>query len=205
MAGVIAPVLLEGRGVRLEPLDRTHVEGLAAAAAEDRSTYGWTWVPDGPAAMAEYVTEALAQHAAGEQLPFAIRSSATGVVGSTRFLDIACWDDPTTPSVVEVGSTWLAASAQRTPINTAAKLLLLTHAFETWGVRRVSLKTDARNERSRAAILRIGARFEGVRRAHMPAVDGTVRDSAYYSITAEEWPAVRDGLEARLASTSPTA
>jgi RimJ/RimL family protein N-acetyltransferase len=206
MAGVIEPVVLEGRVVRLEPLSPDHVEGLAAAATEDRSTYGWTSVPDGPAAMAEYVTEALALHAAGEQVPFAIRRLATGaLVGSSRFLDIGCWEEPTTPSVVEVGSTWLAASAQRTPVNTEAKLLLLTHAFETWRVHRVSLKTDARNERSRAAIERIGARFEGIRRAHMPAVDGTIRDSAYFSITADEWPAVRAGLEARLASASPAA
>ena len=196
---MIEPVTLEGRVVRLEPLDRTHVDALAAAAAEDRSTYDFTRVPDSPAAMAEYVTEALAEQAAGNHLPFAIGAGGA-VVGSTRYLDIGCWDGPT-PTVVEIGSTWLAPSAQRSAVNTECKLLLLTHAFETWRVLRVTLKTDARNARSRAAIERIGGRFEGIRRAHMPATDGTVRDSAYYSITAEEWPEVKAGLERRLSAT----
>jgi RimJ/RimL family protein N-acetyltransferase len=202
MAPVIETVVLEGRAVRLEPLDRGHIEGLAAAAAEDRSTYRYTWVPDGLEGTATYVTEALALHAAGEQLPFAIRSKLTGeVLGATRFLDIACWDAPGRPTAVEVGGTWLAASVQRTSVNTESKLLLLTHAFEHWGTVRVSIKTDARNGRSRAAIERIGGRFEGVRRAHMKAADGGVRDTAWFSITAEEWPAVRAGLELRLSAT----
>jgi len=201
MAAVIEPVTLEGRVVRLEPLDRSHVDGLTTAAAEDRSTYGYTWVPDGRQGSAEYVTQALAEHAAGNHLPFAVRSLATGaVVGSTRFLDIGCWDGPS-PTVAEIGHTWYSASAQRTAVNTEAKHLLLTHAFETWGAVRVSLKTDARNARSRAAIERIGGRFEGVRRAHMKAADGGVRDTAYFSITAEEWPDVKAGLERRLSAT----
>jgi RimJ/RimL family protein N-acetyltransferase len=201
---VLEPVTLEGDVVRLEPLDRTHVEDLAAAGAEDRSTYGFTSVPDGRDEAARYVTEALAEQAAGNHLPFAIRSRTTGqVVGSTRFLDIGCWDG-TTPTVVEIGSTWLAASAQRSPINTECKLLLLTHAFEAWGTIRVTLKTDARNARSRAAIERIGGRYEGIRRAHMPASDGGVRDTAYFSIIAEEWPEVRAGLRQRLSATTTT-
>lgn len=198
---MIEPVVLTGRVVRLEPLEPAHVEALTAAAAEDRSTYGYTWVPADAAEMAEYVATALAEQAAGRHLPFAVRSLATGaVVGSTRFLDIECWDGPT-PTVVEIGSTWLAASAQRSAVNTEAKLLLLTHAFEVWGVVRVTLKTDARNARSRAAIERVGGRFEGVRRAHMPATDGGVRDTAYFSIVAEEWPDVRAGLVRRRSAT----
>jgi RimJ/RimL family protein N-acetyltransferase len=100
--------------------------------------------------------------------------------------------------VAGIGSTWLAASAQRTAVNTEAKLLMLTHAFDVWGVHRVTLKTDARNARSRSSIQRLGAVFEGVRRVHVPAADGTLRDTAYYSIVAAEWPAVRDGLLERV-------
>ncbi|MCU1375283.1 MAG: putative acetyltransferase, partial [Actinomycetia bacterium] len=200
---VLQPVVLEGAIVRLEPLTLAHVDGLAAAASEDRSTYALTAVPDGPAATAAYVAQALAEQAADAVLPFATCSAATGaVVGSTRFLDLAWWDGPH-PSVAEIGSTWLAASVQRTAVNTESKLLLLAHAFETWGSLRVSLKTDARNARSRAAIERIGGRFEGVRRVHMPAADGGIRDSAYYSITAAEWPDVKAALQQRL-SASPT-
>jgi RimJ/RimL family protein N-acetyltransferase len=152
--------------------------------------------------MAAYVHEAVAEQQAGSVLPFAIRWVGTGaLVGSTRFLDLACWDGAH-PSVAEIGNTWLAASAQRTGGNTEAKLLLLTHAFETWHALRVTLKTDARNARSRAAIERIGGRFEGVRRAHMPATDGGVRDTAYYSILATEWPDARAALERRLSATA---
>lgn len=198
---VLEPVTLVGRVVRLEPLDRSHVDAIATASAEDRSSYGYTWVPDGRAGAVEYVTQALAEHAAGNHLPFAVRSLASGnLVGSTRFLDIGCWDGDS-PTVAEIGHTWYAASAQRTAVNTDCKLLLLGHAFETWGAIRVSLKTDARNARSRAAIERIGGRFEGVRRAHMKAADGGVRDTAYYSITAAEWPDVKVGLERRLSAT----
>jgi RimJ/RimL family protein N-acetyltransferase len=198
---VIEPITLAGDVVRLEPLDRTHVDGLVEAAAEDRSSYAYTWVPDGRDEVVRYVTEALAEQAAGNHLPFAVRLQATGaLVGSTRFLDIGCWDG-TTPTVVEIGSTWLSASAQRSPVNTECKLLLLTQAFDTWGTIRVTLKTDARNTRSRAAIERIGGRYEGVRRAHMPATDGGVRDTAYFSIIAEEWPDVRAELRRRLSAT----
>ena len=122
----------------------------------------------------------------------------------TRFMNIDWWAWPAAadrsgPEAVEIGSTWLAAEAQRSPINTEAKLLMLTHAFETWGVLRVCLKTDARNDRSRRAIERIGASPEGILRNHMPAYDGGVRHSAFYSILADEWPAVREALTARLA------
>ena len=204
---MLPPIELTGRHVRLEPLSSAHVPGLVAAAAEDRSSNGWTSVPDGPEEAAEYVRSALAEQDGGRVLPFAVvRTGDDAVVGSTRFLDmevlgrpdVVLLDDERPPDAVEIGSTWYAASAQRTPLNTEAKLLLLGHAFDVWRVLRVTLKTDARNQRSRAAIERLGASFEGVRRAHTIASDGTVRDSAYFSIVSAEWPAVRNGLRRRL-------
>jgi RimJ/RimL family protein N-acetyltransferase len=153
----------------------------------------------------EYVDVALAEQARGVSLPFATRRVADGrIVGSTRFMTMERWVWPaphgrqTRPvgcvDVVEIGATWLAPDAQRTAINTRAKLLMLTHAFETWDARRATLKTDARNVRSRTAIERLGARLDGVLRAHMPAADGAVRDTAFYSILAGEWPSVKARL-----------
>jgi RimJ/RimL family protein N-acetyltransferase len=149
----------------------------------------------------------LAARAAGDQLPFATVRRVDGrVVGTTRFSDMLPWSWPTgspfqrqdRPDVAEIGHTWLAASAQRTGINTEAKFLMLRHAFEVWEVHVVRLRSDQRNARSRSAIERLGARFEGVRRADRPGADGTVRDSAFYSISVAEWPAVRDHLGALL-------
>lgn len=206
------PVTLEGRGVRLEPLTREHAAMLVAAAGESRETYGFTPVPADASAMRSYIDAALFDRDMGAGFPFATIDTRSGrLVGSTRFLDLEYWNPvgpgvtrrippspDADPSVAEIGYTWLAASAQRTHLNTAAKYLMLTHAFETWGVHRVSLKTDVRNERSRSAILRLGAQFEGIRRAQSPATDGPVRDAAYYSIIEAEWPEVKRGLEARL-------
>jgi len=143
----------------------------------------------------------LRQRAAGDRLPF-VTVWRGRVVGSTSFIEPRVWDWPAgsalqridRPDAVEIGSTWLAASAQRTRCNTEAKLLMLTHAFERWQVHAVSFKTDERNVRSRRAIERLGARFDGVRRADMPGADGTVRNSAHYSIVAAEWPAIRARL-----------
>jgi N-acetyltransferase len=208
-------VTLTGAVVRLVPLARGHAGSLLAAATQSRETFGFTQVPGDADGMVAYIDAALADQRAGSALPFAIVDRRDErVVGSTRFLDLDYWTDPPNwpagtptvrpdvlPTTAEVGSTWLAASAQRTAINTEAKLLMFTHAFETWGVLRVTLKTDARNARSRRAIERVGGRFEGIRRAHCRAVDGTVRDSAYYSILAEEWPKVRAGLRAMLAGS----
>jgi RimJ/RimL family protein N-acetyltransferase len=209
-----ATVTLEGSRVRLEPLTLDHVDALARAAAQSRDSYQFTRVPASHEEMAQYVESARADQAAGSALPFALRDLASDtVVGSTRFLDLDYWTGPLTwppgpgtprpgedPAVAEIGSTWLAASAQRTGCNREAKLLMLSHAFDTWGVLRVTLKTDARNARSRRAIKQIGGQFEGIRRAHVRAVDGTVRDSAYYSIVAAEWPRVRAALRAGLAA-----
>ena len=207
-ATVVTPVVLEGRWVRLEPLTVEHAAALLRAASGPRETYGLTLVPDTLAEAAAYIETALREEAARRSLPFATVDRATGrVVGSTRFLNIEYWTWPADnahqrgaerPDVVEIGATWLAAAAQRTPINTEAKLLMLTHAFDRWRVHRVSLMTDARNERSRTAILRLGARFDGVLRAARPASDGAIRDTAAFSILEAEWPAVRAKLEARL-------
>jgi N-acetyltransferase len=204
----LSPVVLRGRHVRLEPLTPGHAGALAAASSGPRETYGLTIVPAGEVGALRYIETALAEQEAGRSLPFATVATATGrVVGSTRFLNIEFWAWPPghalqrgedVPDVVEIGATWLAAQAQRTPINTEAKLLMLTHAFETWRVHRVSLMTDARNERSRRAILRLGARFDGVIRAQRTAVDGTIRDTAAFSILEEEWPTVKRQLQSRL-------
>ena len=198
-----APVVLAGRHVRLEPLTPAHAAGLAAAGAGNRSTFALTTVPDDETSAAAYVAALLADADAGSALPFATVLPDGEVVGATRFLDLQYW--PTgdgrgrdVPVVAEIGGTWLTPKVQRSAVNTEAKLLLLTHAFDTWRVRRVSLKTDARNARSRAAIERLGARFDGVLRAHMPAADGGLRDSAFYSVLDTEWPEVRAGLTSRL-------
>jgi RimJ/RimL family protein N-acetyltransferase len=205
-------VVLEGVRVRLEPLAPAHLPGLVAAAA-DRSTYGLAHVPAGPEQMAEYLAHARDEQAAGHHLPFATLDRVAGtVVGSTRFSELVPWRWPPgsahqrrdRPDVVEIGHTWLARAAQRTGINREAKLLMLTQAFEVWEVHAVKLRTDERNARSRAAIEGLGARFDGVLRADRPGADDTVRASAYYSITAEEWPGVRRGLVAALARPGST-
>jgi RimJ/RimL family protein N-acetyltransferase len=194
-----APVVLAGRHVRLEPLTPAHAAGLAAAGAGDRSSFALTTVPDGDISAAAYIAALLADADAGSALPFATALPDGEVVGATRFLDLQYWPigdgrGRDVPVVAEIGGTWLAPEVQRSAVNTEAKLLMLAHAFETWRVRRVSLKTDARNARSRAAIERLGARFDGVLRAHTPAVDGGLRDSAFYSILDTEWSAVRARL-----------
>ncbi len=202
------PVILEGRYVRLEPLTRGHARALSAAAGGPRETYALTTVPEGESGALGYIETALRDEEAGRSLPFATVARSTGrVVGSTRFLNIEFWTWPPghalqrgedVPDVAEIGATWLAGEAQRTAINTEAKLLMLTHAFEEWRVHRVSLMTDARNERSRTAILRVGARFDGVIRAHRPSSDGLIRDTAAFSILESEWPAVKRQLHSRL-------
>ena len=196
-----APELV-GRLVRLAPLCEEHVEGLVAAAAEDRGTYSWTTVPEGPAAMTAYVAELLAGAAAGEVVPLAQLDAATGrPLGCTRYAQLRYLPGALLPYTVEIGGTWLAASAQRTGVNREAKLLLLRHAFDVWQVARVELRTDARNERSRTAIAALGAQLEGVLRCAQPSSaageDGRLRDSAVFSLLAAEWPAARQRLTLR--------
>jgi len=192
---VTAPVTLEGHGVRLEPLASTHVDALAAAAADGRLWELWyTSVPE-PQQTAAYVAQALDGQRAGHMLPWVVRDLATDtVVGTTRYHDIV-------PNIdrVEIGWTWYAARWQRTHVNTACKLLLLTHAFDTLGCAVVGLRTDNFNFASQRAIAALGAHKDGVIRHHWTRRDGSVRDSVMFSILAAEWADVRKHLARRLA------
>jgi RimJ/RimL family protein N-acetyltransferase len=204
---VLTGPTLEGQFVRLEPLDHRHAADLATAGEEDRSSYLYTWVPTASEVHA-YIDAQLARAAAGTLVPYAIVDKATGrAVGATAYWDPRRWPDGTGLYAIEVGFTWLAASAQGRGINTEAKLLLFEHAFTVFGVARVDLKTDARNSRSRAAIASVGATFEGVlrrwSRSWAPGEDGRLRDSAIFSIVAEEWPERRALLSARLRERRP--
>jgi N-acetyltransferase len=194
---------LSGRHVRLEPLDHRHVDGLVAASATDSSLYQWSPVPQGKADALLYIETALAWRDEGSAVPFAtVRVDDGVVIGSTRFFNLERWSWPPgrarygrhVPDACEIGYTWLTQSAIRTAANTEAKLLMLAYAFETWEVLRVCFHTDARNQRSRAALERIGGKFEGILRAHRMAADFIARDSVRYSIVAAEWPDVKQRL-----------
>jgi RimJ/RimL family protein N-acetyltransferase len=215
-------LVLSGRHVRLEPLDHRHIDGLVAASAADSSLYQWSPIPQGKDEATVYVDTALAWRDAGTAVPFAIvklngvksngvklnggnlnaGSDDAVVIGSTRFFNLERWSWPPghprhgrdIPDACEIGYTWLARSAIRTGANTEAKLLMLTYAFETWQMLRVCFHTDARNQRSRAAIERIGGKFEGILRAHRMAADYIARDSVRYSILQAEWPEVKRQL-----------
>lgn len=190
------PITLEGRHVRLEPLGRKHAAGLFAAS---RAPEIWTYLPRAPFAdqidVEGWIDEAVRAQEAGAEVPFAtVRRSDGRIVGSTRFIDIR-----RPHRGLEIGWTWIAPEAQRTPVNTEAKYLMLVQAFDVWGAMRVQLKSDERNQKSRRAMERIGAQFEGVLRQQMfRAYDGYVRSSAMYSILDKEWPAVKAALEAKL-------
>jgi len=191
----IGPTRLEGHGIRLEPLAHEHHDGLAAAAADGRLWELWfTSVPE-PGETRAYITEALAAQKDGRMLPWAVRELTSGVIiGSTRYHDIVAAIDR-----VEIGSTWYGKRWQRSHVNTACKLLLLEHAFDTLGCKVVGLRTDNFNFASQRAIEALGARKDGVIRHHQARRDGTARDTVMYSILASEWPDVRRHLELRLA------
>jgi RimJ/RimL family protein N-acetyltransferase len=192
---IVSPVTLEGHGVRLEPLATSHEPDLTRAAADGRLWELWfTSVPE-PTAVARYIDDALAGQSAGHMLPWVVRELATGeIAGTTRYHDIV-------PAIdrVEIGWTWYGARWQRSHVNTATKLLLLTHAFDTLGCAVVGLRTDNFNFRSQRAIEALGAKRDGVLRHHAARRDGTARDSVLYSILNAEWRDVRRHLEARLA------
>ena len=202
-------VVLSGRHVRLEPLELSHAQALALASSSgDGALYQWSPVPQTEAAARKYIETALAWREEGTAVPFAIvRLSDQQVIGSSRFFNIERWSwnqshdrhARRNPDACEIGYTWYAPSAIRTAVNTESKLLMLTHAFETWQVFRVCFHTDARNLRSRTALERIGAKFEGILRAHRMAADFIPRDSYRYNIVAEDWPQVKAGLQAKLA------
>jgi len=190
----LAPVTLEGRHVRLEPLRRGHAAELWPAASEADLWRYMTVEVRTPEDLERWVASRVADGEGGTALPFLQRDARTGqAIGSTSLFDADARHRR-----IEIGHTWLAASHRRTAANTEAKLLLLTHAFERLGALRVQLKTDARNLRSQAAIARLGAVREGVLRQHMVLPDGYVRDTVMFSILDREWPAVRERLRARL-------
>lgn len=195
---LLTPVTLTGTHVRLEPLTLAHLPALTAVGLDPDLWAFTTSRVRTPDDMRRYVEAALGEQARATALPFVQIDVATGAVaGSTRLANY----EPTHHRV-EIGWTWLARPWQRTPANTEAKRLLLAHAFDTLGVERVELKTSARNARSRAAIARIGGVEEGTLRHHMINESGEVRDSVYFSILRDEWPAVRAGLDARLAGAA---
>ena len=191
----VEPVILEGRKVRLEPLALEHVPRLAEVAL-DPAIWKWTIArPTDEAGLRAWAEAALANRATGSDFPFVTLEASTGrPIGSSRFMNIVLEHRR-----VEIGWTWVAPAWQRTGANREAKLLMLGHAFDTLGCRRVEFKTDSLNEPSRTALLGIGAQFEGIFRNHMVMPDGRMRHSAYYSVIDEEWPAVRAGLERSLA------
>lgn len=196
----VLPVTLEGDLVRLEPLGSEHAEGLfeATRASEELWRHMSIYPPESVSDIDLFIESALQDQATGSSVPFAIVERATGkVVGSTRYMDIR-----SVHSGLEIGWTFLASRVWRTGINTECKYLLLRHAFEQCGCARVQLKTDALNQRSRDAILGIGARFEGILRRHQLRRDGALRDTAIFSIIDEEWPAVKARLERRMLANS---
>lgn len=191
----IEPVALDGSHVRLEPLSREHLSELTSAG-KDPDTFRWFTGPlDQDGQMEAWLNTALKNAEAGGELPFATTLAATGeVIGSTRFMTI-----DRNNRRVEIGSTWITPAHQRSPANTEAKLLMMTHAFEVWGCIRVEFKTHHKNEKSRNALLRIGAKEEGILRHHMIMYDGSLRNSVYFSVLEDEWPDTKAALETKMA------
>jgi RimJ/RimL family protein N-acetyltransferase len=194
---IVAPVSLEGSVVRLEPIRREHA-ALFWNVAKDNLEDIFRWIPYSmktPEDFEKLIAKAFDEQERGESIVFATVERASGrAIGSTRFMNI-----DRANRRVEIGSTWIAPAWQRTGVNTEAKYLMLRHAFEVWGCVRVELKTDALNEKSRNAILRIGAKEEGTLRRHVVTWTGRIRDSVYFSILDSEWPAAKQRLEAMLA------
>jgi len=196
-------VTLTGRHVTLTPLTLEDVPGLVRAASGDRSTYGWSIVPGTVDEMEVVVRRQLADLDQRSAVPFVTRRTDTAeIIGMTRFLTLRWYFEREYPDGAEIGGAFVTAAAQRTAVNTEAKLLMMTHAFDVWDVRRLDLKTDERNERSRRAIERIGGQFEGVLRnwqaAQVEGEEGLTRNSAIYSVLPPEWPDVRARLVERL-------
>ena len=190
----VAPVTLEGHGVRLEPLEASHVEALKTAAADGRLWELWFTTVPKPEETEKYIEDALAGQAAGHMLPWIVRDLATGeIIGSTRYHDIDAAIDR-----VEIGYTWYAKSRQRSHVNTACKLLLLGHAFDALGCAVVGFRTDNFNFASQRAIAALGAKKDGVLRHQKARRDGTARDTWMFSILASEWPDVKRHLTTRI-------
>jgi len=190
----VSPITLVGQHVRLEPLTQAHAEPLIAAAGDGELWNSTVTIVPSRNTVSDYIQAALDGQTQGRELPFVIISkSSNQIVGTTRFYEIRPHD-----RAAAIGYTWLAKSAQRTAVNTDAKLVLLTHAFETWKCMRVELITDVLNEQSRAAILRLGAKQEGILRKHLSLPNGRIRDSVIFSLIDDEWPDVKQRLATRL-------
>ena len=197
----VEPVTLAGRHATLLPLAAEHAEALARAAGDGELWRLWYTSVAPPEKMGEYVAAALDMRERLGALPFVVRDNASGdIVGSTRYFNVDAANRR-----LEIGHTWYARRVQRTPLNTECKLMLLTHAFETLGCIAVEFRTHLMNRQSRQAIERLGAKLDGVLRSHMRLANGTLRDTAVYSITAPEWPAVRANLEWQLQRPRPPA
>jgi len=189
LPAITAPLTLSGQHGRLEPLSPSHETGLIEAVNDGQLWQLWYTAIPSPEGMAAEIARRLTLHAAGSMLPFTVFDAAGRIVGMTTFMNIDA-----THRRVEIGSTWYRRAVQRTPLNTECKLMLLTHAFETLGCIAVEFRTHRFNTASRRAIERLGAQLDGMLRAHQRASDGTLRDTAVYSITAAEWPTVRTHL-----------
>jgi N-acetyltransferase len=199
-------VTLTGRHVTLTPVTLDDVPGLVLAASGDRTTFRWSTIPDDLEGMAAVIQKQLDDQNSGTAVPFVTRRTDTGeIIGMTRFLFLRWWLARPYPDAAEIGGTFYAAPWQRTACNTEAKLLMMGHAFDVWDVQRLDLKSDARNERSRRAMERLGAQFEGVLRNWQPSQvdgeEGMTRDSSMYSILPPEWPAIKARLTTRLQTT----
>jgi RimJ/RimL family protein N-acetyltransferase len=199
-------VTLVGRHVTLTPVTIDDVPGLVLAASGDRSTFRWSTIPDDLEGMSAVIQKQLDDQDGGTAVPFVTRRTDTGeIIGMTRFLLLRQWRGRPFPDAAEIGGTFYAAPWQRTACNTEAKLLMMSHAFDVWDVQRLDLKSDARNERSRRAMERLGAQFEGVLRSWQPSQvdgeEGQTRDSSMYSVLPSEWPAIKARLTKRLQTT----
>ncbi len=196
--------MYKGRFVWVQPLAAEHVDGIVAAANPDRSTFEWIDVPTTSDDVQTLIADLQRQPEPVSSMTFVQGRITDGlIVGMTNFLNIERWNGPDKdPTCVEVGNSWLTPGALASPIDTESKLLLMTHAFEHWNVVRVQVRTDARNDRSRRALTRIGAQFEGVLRNAQPGAGdsgrGSPRDTAVFSVVASEWPNVKAGLVARV-------
>ena len=191
---ILQPVTLTGKHVQLVPLSLDHIDGLKAAVTDGNLHELWYTFAPAPAATRDEILRRLALHQAGSMLPFTVLDPTGTPVGMTTYMNV-----DTANRRVEIGSTWYAARVQRTALNTEAKLLLLRHAFDTLSCIAIEFRTHSLNQASRRAIERLGAKLDGILRAHSMAKDGTLRDTCVYSITGSEWPAVRSHLEWQLA------
>jgi N-acetyltransferase len=196
--------MFTGRYVQLELAATRHIDDVLSAVGSDRSSYEWVDAPRTYDEVCDAIRVNFESPETASKMAFTVRRlTDQQIVGMTHYVSLERWNGPdTSPNLVEIGNTWLNPSALHSPIDTESKLLLMTHAFETWGAERVQIRTDSRNDRSRRALLRIGMQFEGILRSAQPGMGdmgrGTIRDTAVYSVLSSDWPTMKAGLNARL-------